>query len=486
MNADSPHAGAAPGVVVLGTGAADGVPQPFCECGTCLDARQRGEQRSPGGVLIDGVVLLDAAPGVGLAAARAGTSLAAVHTIAVTHAHSDHWFPALLLHRQWQLGQRPLRLLGPAAVIAEARKWLPPNHAVELLVATPGMRVVAGAHEIVVHPATHGARGESALPVDPLAVEAVLYSVTSHQRSLLYACDTGLPDPAMLESMHAAAFDLVMLELTFGATGVRDPGHLDLETFPVALAAMREVGAITADTDVIAMHMSHHLPSPDILGPKLQEWGARTVPDGAWIDRGRAHTVLVTGGARSGKSAAAERLAMGSGQAQVTYVATSEFDRDDAEWVARVAAHQQRRPSSWQTVETREVSALLRAVPRGHTVLVECLTTWVTGIIDDAAAWDSPTAAVAAVRAAVGELLDALAATAAVQVILVTNEVGAGIVPETASGRLFRDVLGETNATIASQCDEVLLAVAGRVLRLSPAIARQQPHANQSAGRTRE
>ena len=77
MTASAPRAA---GVVVLGTGAADGIPQPFCACATCTDARNRGEQRAPGGVLVDGEILLDAAPGVGIAAARAGVSLADVHT----------------------------------------------------------------------------------------------------------------------------------------------------------------------------------------------------------------------------------------------------------------------------------------------------------------------------------------------------------------------------------------------------------------------
>ena len=464
MTASAPRAA---GVVVLGTGAADGIPQPFCACATCTDARNRGEQRAPGGVLVDGEILLDAAPGVGIAAARAGVSLADVHTIAVTHAHSDHWFPALLLHRQWQLGAQPLRLIGPPSVIAEARTWLPPEHAVDLVTAIPGMRVSAGAHDIVVHPATHGDRGSTNVPVDPMAAEAVLYSVVSDSRTLLYACDTGMPDAAVLESLRDAAFDIVFLELTFGATGVRHPGHLDLASFPAAMVALRGVGAITTATDVVALHLSHHLPPHDVLEQTLTDWGARAVPDGTWLQRNRARVVLITGGARSGKSAAAERYADGvAGATGVVYVATSGLADDDAEWVARVAAHRARRPASWATLETRDIGTVLRAAGVGDTVLVECLTTWVAGVIDAAAAWDAPTDALIAVRDAVADLVVALQHTNAANVIFVTNEVGGGIVPATSSGRLFRDALGEANATVAAVCDDVVLAVAGRTILL--------------------
>ena len=458
------------GIVILGTGAADGVPQPFCACATCADARVRGLQRAPSGVLVDGEVLLDAAPGVGVAAARAGVSLADVHTIAVTHAHSDHWFPALLLHRQWQLGSRPLRLIGPQSVIDEARGWLPPDHNMELVAAAPGMRVSAGAHDIVVHPATHGDRGASDAPVDPMAAEAVLYSVVTGERSILYACDTGMPDTAVLESVRGAGFDIALIELTFGATGVRHAGHLDLVTFPSALAELRKVGAISAATDVIAMHLSHHLPPSDVLERTLADWGARVVPDGTWLERRGVHAVLITGGARSGKSAAAERLAAACAPAGaggiVTYIATSGHDRDDAEWAARVAAHRQRRPASWRTIETRDIGAALRTAPRGGTVLVECLTTWVAGVIDAAEAWEVPTDALTAVRDAVADLVASLAHTTAANVIFVTNEVGDGIVPATSSGRLFRDALGEANATVAAVCDDVVLAVAGRTISM--------------------
>lgn len=165
--------------------------------------------------------------------------------------------------------------------------------------------------------------------------------------------------------------------------------------------------------------------------------------------------VLVTGGVRSGKSRHAETLLAGA----VTYVAPGPT-RDDADWEARVAAHRARRPASWTTLETGDLAVALRT---GGPVLVDCLGTWLTRLVDDAGLWEAPGPEVTAyVEAATVEAVAALGD----QVVLVTNEVGLGVVPEHRSGRLFRDLLGTVNQTFGAACDEVHLVVAGRVLRI--------------------
>ena len=173
--------------------------------------------------------------------------------------------------------------------------------------------------------------------------------------------------------------------------------------------------------------------------------------------------VLVTGGVRSGKSRHAESL-LGDG-VPVTYVAPGPVpDGEDADWAARVAAHQAARPGHWVTRETRDVAAVLTAA--SGAVLVDCLGTWLTGVIDDRGLWEAPSDEVTDV---VGGLTDELAralAAAPADVVLVTNEVGLGVVPAHRSGRLFRDLLGTVNQRVAGACDEVHLVVAGRVLRL--------------------
>jgi len=173
--------------------------------------------------------------------------------------------------------------------------------------------------------------------------------------------------------------------------------------------------------------------------------------------------ILVTGGVRSGKSSHAERLL--AEEDPVTYVAPGgPVDATDAEWAERVAIHQARRPPSWRTVEDTDVAAALRAAKAA--TLVDCLGTWVTAMLDDLNAWDST-----GLRwpdeldRRVHDLLSAVSDFSG-QVVLVTNEVGMGVVPEHRSGRVFRDVLGTVNQRVASVCDDVVLMVAGRMIRL--------------------
>jgi adenosylcobinamide kinase / adenosylcobinamide-phosphate guanylyltransferase len=167
--------------------------------------------------------------------------------------------------------------------------------------------------------------------------------------------------------------------------------------------------------------------------------------------------ILVTGGVRSGKSTHAEGLL--ADRSAVRYVAPGPT-YDDADWAARIAAHRARRPAHWTTVETHDLAtALATDVP----VLVDCLGTWLTAVVDAAELWEAPNDAV---LAHVSGLVDAAIPALGDEVVLVTNEVGLGVVPEHRSGRLFRDLLGTVNQRFAVACHEVHLVVAGRVLKL--------------------
>ncbi|EON24592.1 adenosylcobinamide kinase [Nocardioides sp. CF8] len=170
--------------------------------------------------------------------------------------------------------------------------------------------------------------------------------------------------------------------------------------------------------------------------------------------------VLVTGGVRSGKSRHAESLL--SSCTTVTYVAPGPSDDTDPDWVARIAAHRVRRPSSWVTLETSDLSDALAV---DGPVLVDCLGTWLTAVLDARSLWEAPSDSATAV---VDGVLDEVVAVLATRhdVVLVTNEVGLGVIPSHRSGRLFRDLLGLVNQRLATACDEVHLVVAGRVLRL--------------------
>jgi adenosylcobinamide kinase/adenosylcobinamide-phosphate guanylyltransferase len=171
--------------------------------------------------------------------------------------------------------------------------------------------------------------------------------------------------------------------------------------------------------------------------------------------------VLVTGGVRSGKSRHAEALL--AARPEVVYVATGPApSQADPEWAARVTRHRAARPPHWRTVETTDLAPPMAL---GLPVLVDCLGVWLTAVVDELGGWSSEEATW---RPELEGRVDALvAAVGAVdEVVLVTNEVGLGVVPPHASGRLFRDLLGALNQRVASACDEVHLVVAGRVLRL--------------------
>lgn len=178
--------------------------------------------------------------------------------------------------------------------------------------------------------------------------------------------------------------------------------------------------------------------------------------------------VLLLGGARSGKSAAAEaRAARAAGTSgRVVYVATAGDRPGDEDWSARIAAHRARRPASWRTVETGDPIEVLgdSSGQRPSVVLVDCLGLWLTGAMDDTGAWDVGSRA--ALDARVGALVDAWR-TSPNHVIVVSNEVGLGVVPATSAGRRFRDELGALNTRFAAAADEVFLVVAGRLLTLT-------------------
>jgi adenosylcobinamide kinase/adenosylcobinamide-phosphate guanylyltransferase len=175
---------------------------------------------------------------------------------------------------------------------------------------------------------------------------------------------------------------------------------------------------------------------------------------------------LVIGGARSGKSRAAERLLVDA--PAVTYVATAYPADHDDEWAARVATHRERRPAHWSTVETLDLAGLLRT--EGEPLLVDCLTLWLTRVMDRHDCWTEEGWATgeAGLRADASELAAAVGSTSR-EVVLVTNEVGQGVVPDSASGRRFRDEMGLLNNAVADACDDVLWCIAGRVLRLPEA-----------------
>jgi len=157
---------------------------------------------------------------------------------------------------------------------------------------------------------------------------------------------------------------------------------------------------------------------------------------------------LVLGGARSGKSRFAESVIAALPPPWI-YLATAEAG--DAEMAERIAAHRARRPDGWQTIEApHDLAGAVAAAPADGALLVDCLTLWLANRM----------LAEADLEAEIGRLEDALARRAGAAV-LVSNEVGCGIVPDNALARRFRDMQGWLNQRIAARADRVVLMVAG-------------------------
>jgi adenosylcobinamide kinase / adenosylcobinamide-phosphate guanylyltransferase len=170
--------------------------------------------------------------------------------------------------------------------------------------------------------------------------------------------------------------------------------------------------------------------------------------------------LLVLGGARSGKSAYAQRLAQELGGDDVLFVATAEaWDEDMAQ---RIARHRQERPATWRTLETpRQVGpAIALHLHDTAVVLVDCLTLLVSNTLLYCGASPDPVAADAAVQEEVAALVQTCQTTAAT-CIVVSNEVGLGLVPDNPLGRLYRDLLGRANQALAARAEAVYFMVAG-------------------------
>ncbi len=190
-------------------------------------------------------------------------------------------------------------------------------------------------------------------------------------------------------------------------------------------------------------------------------------------DHDNSSLVLITGGVRSGKSAFAEKLALASGK-QVIYLATARVEDDEMK--NRVAAHRERRPANFMTVEEPERPHLIleRETDPGSLILLDCLTLLVSNLImsdldrEGAVMQGEDVFADERLMASAGrralEYIVSLGRTAAkcpADVIVVTNEVGMGVVPDYPLGRVFRDYSGRANQAVAEAADQVWLVVCG-------------------------
>jgi len=173
---------------------------------------------------------------------------------------------------------------------------------------------------------------------------------------------------------------------------------------------------------------------------------------------------LVLGGIRSGKSRwAEEAIAEAAGPGvPVRYVATAAAD-GDPDWSQRIAAHRDRRPAGWSTVESSDVAGLLRGAT-GTATLVDDIGNWLSSAMDRRDAWRA-----GSMRADVDDLVAAVEEFGS-PLVLVSPETGLSVVPATEAGRRFADALGTLNQRLAAACDRVVLIVAGLPVTLKAGV----------------
>jgi len=290
-------------VTLLGTGSADGWPNPWCDCSSCTWARDTGNARAQTGVLLDDAVLVDVGPDVPRAAARFGVGLGRLRHVVIGHAHPDHLGPEALMWRSWSTAaDHQLDVVGPPAALdviaAFLTRWegRAPGEAgspLRPLPAVAGGPIRLGGPDgylVVPVPATHG---------DASIGPAVLYDITAPDGArLLYACDTGPLPAATVEALAGRAFDVALVEENNGdKPGFGD--HLDLATFAADIERLRSGGALTGTSTVVAVHLSHRNPPGPELAERLAAIGVALLPDGAILDvtpGERAAITLPTGG----------------------------------------------------------------------------------------------------------------------------------------------------------------------------------------------
>lgn len=174
-----------------------------------------------------------------------------------------------------------------------------------------------------------------------------------------------------------------------------------------------------------------------------------------------AHTIFITGGARSGKSTFAEKLAQRFG-ATLGYLATAQTL--DSEMDERVRQHRERRGEEWKTIEepVQLSQALVLCDGQYKAILVDCLTLWLSNLLFKYEYEED-------IEERINNdvlLLQSTLQGMKTPVVLVSNEVGMGIVPDNALARLFRDIAGRTNQIIAASADEVHVVISGIPLKL--------------------
>jgi phosphoribosyl 1,2-cyclic phosphate phosphodiesterase len=240
-------------VVILGSAAAEAIPNPFCRCEICEAARLEGgcQVRARAAALINEDLLIDLGPDIVSAANRFNLYLGRLSTVLITHRHQDHWLPGNLHWREPGFAPTPvapLTVYGPGDAVRDLGPYLQRASRLSIVPVTGGDRWSAGLYEITAVPATHG-EGQ---------LEALLYVVSDGAHRVFYATDTSsLGEEAWEILRPLGPLDLVLLDATSGLRS-GGSGHHGFERFIETRARMIAEGLLGPKTVLVAHHFSHN------------------------------------------------------------------------------------------------------------------------------------------------------------------------------------------------------------------------------------
>ena len=265
-------------LVVLGSAAAEAIPNPFCRCEVCEDARRGGHGRGRSAVLINDDLLVDLGPDVVSAATRFNLYLGNLETVLITHRHEDHWLPSNLVWREpgfAPTGTRPLTLYGPGDLLPGLEPYLDRLTNFSLQPVEPGEQWLPGPYRVTAIPATH-ARGQ---------LVALLYVIDDGTHRVFYATDTSsLSERAWDLLRPLGPMDLILLDATCGL-GSGGTGHHGFEQFIDTRQRMLDEGLVASKTTLVAHHFSHNGGlTREALVEKFNPYGVRIAYDGCTFE----------------------------------------------------------------------------------------------------------------------------------------------------------------------------------------------------------
>ena len=281
-------------LLFLGSGAGDLWPSAFCPCAQCRSAiaeiaAGNGQLRVGSCLLVERKFLFDLPPNSAVAAIRCGVSLADVTDLFVTHSHQDHFDPGMLT-AAGRTPERPLRLYCNRRVAEimpayeEFNQFFDPAAlGLQCRVLAPPETVCADDHGFLLRAlaADHDRSGGE---------EPLIYQFERNGKRLLYACDTGWFCDDVWAEIERTRYDVVVLECTFHLLRECRRGHLDLESCVAVVTRLRNAGAVTAQTVLVAQHLAHQHgtesagPDPETVEQVLAEQGAVMARDGLRIE----------------------------------------------------------------------------------------------------------------------------------------------------------------------------------------------------------